>query len=310
MIAVFILYGILFLGFLASFICYRLVFHSPQKGQNDIYRPPDGEQYLQFRDDMLSEIETSAELLFQEVSIQSRDDLCLTAHYYHNNNAAPIAICFHGYRATGIRDFSGGVQILLKLGMNVLLVDERAQGCSEGHTITFGIKERYDCLDWINYVRKQYGEASLIMLYGISMGAATVLMAAGLSLPENVKGIVADSPYDTPKEIICKVCRDMGLPDRIIYPFISFGARLFGHVHLSDCDVISAVKKTIIPILILHGEDDRFVPCEMSREIQKANPEGITLYTFPGAGHGISYIVDKARYIRIVSHFIRSCNIS
>ena len=148
-----------------------------------------------------------------------------------------------------------------------------------------------------------------IVISGVSMGATTVLMAAGLGLPENVIGIIADCPYSSPKEIIMKVCSDMKLPARLMYPFVRLGAKLYGHFDLEAADAAEAVCHAKVPILLIHGEDDRFVPCSMSQKIferfKEANPDGnMLLETFPGAGHGISFMEDEVRYGRIIDKAI------
>lgn len=281
--------------------CCRVAFLSPDKIQNDIYNVPTEEQYLDQRDVMFEMIRSTAALPFQPVEITSYDGLRLAGRYYHRAEGAPLVICFHGYRGTAIRDFCGGARLALDQGYNVLLVDQRAHGNSQGHFITFGIRERRDCRSWVDWARERFGADTPMLLYGISMGGATVLMAAP-DLPENVRGIVADSPYSSPVDIIRKTCRDMGIPAAPATPFIHASARLFAVFSLSELTAAQAVQNTDIPIMIIHGEDDRFVPCSMSAEIAAANPR-IRRYTFPGGGHGISYMKDKARYHRLVEGF-------
>lgn len=286
-----------------SYITYRICFHSPQKGQNDIYNIPRGEQYERHRDHMVAMITETAAIPCEIVQIRSRDGLILKGRYYHRCDGASVAICFHGYRGTSIRDFSGGCQFSLEMGHNVLMVDQRAHSMSQGSTIGFGVMEQLDCHDWIDYIIGRCGKNVQIALHGISMGAATVLLAAGQPLPENVRCVMADSPYNHPKDIIRKVCRDMGYPPSLVYPFIALGAQLFGKLRLKDGDVVAAVSKARIPILIIHGEDDRLVPCHMSEIIQQSNPALVERHTFPHAGHGISYTEDKLRYQAILREF-------
>ena len=141
---------------------------------------------------------------FEEVTISSHDGLGLRGRYYHYADGAPLEIMCHGYKGNAIRDFCGNWAVAKKDGRNVLLIDQRCHGKSEGHTITFGILERRDVLGWINWANQRFGEIP-ILLSGVSMGAATVLMVSGMELPGNVKAVVADCPYDAPSNIIKKV---------------------------------------------------------------------------------------------------------
>ncbi|MBR6603111.1 MAG: alpha/beta hydrolase [Clostridia bacterium] len=265
---------------------------------------PKSEQYDAHREmtRLLSEEMKARE--WEKVHISSRDGVRLAAIYYHISDEAPLHIQFHGYRGTPYRDFCGGNKLAIDMGHNTLVVFQRAHLESEGHTISFGIKERFDCLDWINYAVDRFGEDKKIIISGLSMGAATVIMAAAEPLPRNVRGIIADCPYSSPKEIILKVCAGMGLPPLLCYPLIYCGALIFGGFKLTECDAVRGAKNAKIPILLLHGEDDDFVPLEMSRKIAEANPEMVRLHTFEGAGHGLSYMVSCERYTKITEDFI------
>ena len=219
-----------------------------------------------------------------------------------------LQIQFHGYRGTALRDFCGGNKLAREAGHNTLVVDQRAHGRSGGTVISFGILERRDCLAWARYAVSRFGAGTPVFLSGVSMGASTVLMASELALPSNIIGIIADCPYSSPEAIMRKVCRvDMHLPPALVLPFIRLGARLFGHFDIRESDAVRAVKNTGVPILLLHGEDDRFVPCEMSREICAACAGDITCVTFPDAGHGLSYIIDTEKYKNEVTRFIDRC---
>ena len=165
--------------------------------------------------------------------------------------------------------------------------------------MTFGVKEKFDVLSWVDYVIKRFGPETKIFLYGVSMGAATVLMASGLNLPANVKAIIADCPYALPTDIIKKETQDgMKLPYNLFKPAIFASAFIWGHFNLGDksSNCCEAVKKSKIPILIIHGEADGFVPCWMSRQIAEANTDLIQYETFPIADHGMSYMSDTVRY--------------
>jgi len=131
-------------------------------------------------------------------------------------------------------------------------------------------------------------------------------MAAGLPLPENVACIIADSPYSSPAAIIEKVCADKHYPVALCRPFIHFGAFLFGKFRLSASSAQASVRNARIPILLIHGEADHFVPCDMSLEIAANCASRVEVITFPDAGHGLSYISDPVRYERSVCNFLES----
>ena len=148
-------------------------------------------QYRPYKKEIMELLESALGLSYEHVTILSRDGIKLFGKYYHIHDNAPLVLMFHGYKSPlAERDFEGGIQICLESKYNYLLVDQRSQGKSEGKVITFGIRERYDCLDWIHYANKRFGSKKRIFLYGISIGAATVLMTSDLELPDNVAGIV------------------------------------------------------------------------------------------------------------------------
>ncbi|MBE6632887.1 MAG: alpha/beta hydrolase [Ruminococcaceae bacterium] len=290
-----------------SFITYRMAFYANTKSSEISRKLPNTDQYNEVRETMLSYIDDLSARPYERVCIRSDDGKRLWARYYHSANGAPLDIGFHGYKSHPVRDFCGGSRISFAMGHNLLLPEQRAHAESDGRTITFGILERLDCLAWVNYALERFGEETPICLYGVSMGAATVLMAGGEALPRNVRAIIADCPYSSPVSIIGKVCReDMRLPFGLLHPFLRLGARLYGGFRLDPkCGAVEAVKRGDVPILILHGEDDRFVPCEMSREIQRANPERVRLKTFAGAGHGLSYLKAPDAYEAEVREFLQ-----
>ena len=150
----------------------------------------------------------------------------------------------------------------------------------------------------------RFGPEQEIILCGISMGAATVTMAAGLPLPANVTSVLADCGYTSAKEIIQKVIAvDMKLPPKLAYPFVKLGAKVFGGFDLEENPPIAAVTKTRIPIIFIHGGSDAFVPCDMSRRCHEANRNMTRFVCIPGAGHGLSYLVDKETYLKVLREF-------
>lgn len=287
-----------------SLYTYRICFHVAKNHFEDPYEAVDQPQFVAVQKLMDRSTQIMESTQCEDVTISSHDGLTLHGRYYDIKQGAPLIIVFHGYRSPAVRDCAGAFSLGLKLGYNVLAVDQRAHGKSGGRVISFGIRERFDCHAWIEYANSRFGSNTPIVLSGISMGAATVLMAVSVELPNNVCGIMADCPYSSPSAIIRKVCREVGYPPAITYPFIWLGALLFGGFRLTQTDAVTAVKMARIPILLIHGEDDRFVPCEMCREIYQNCIDIAQLHTFPGAGHGLSYILDHERYEKICADFL------
>lgn len=282
---------------------YKLAFYY-EDPQASPYEYGEDDQILACREVLDSAIAGFEKVPWEDVSITSQDGLKLMARYYHVADNAPLEIQCHGYKGNATRDFCGAWQVAREMGHNVLLIDERCHGRSEGHTITFGILEKQDVRNWIRYANERFGRVPIV-LSGVSMGAATVLMAAGLELPENVKCVIADCPYDAPSNIIRKVLgQDMGMPVPVVYPLIRFGGMLYGKFNLNSDSPLEAVKRAKVPVLLIHGDDDRFVPYAMSCKIHAAAPEIVEFHTVPGAGHALNYAAAPENYCRILRDFM------
>ena len=293
-----------------AYFAFNTAFLMPQNRTEDVYKLPRSLQTEAGKYQMRELIDEMNQIPFEPVTIKSYDGLNLFGRYYHVQDNAPLQIQFHGYKSYGIRDFCGGNKLARERGHNTLIIDHRAHGMSDGRIITFGIKESRDCVSWAEYARDRFGENIPVFLAGISMGAASVLMASGHNLPKNVKGIIADCPFSKPADIIKFSSMDMSLPGivkALSVPFATLGARLFGGFGLNSNSAEEAVLKTRIPIMIIHGENDKVVPHEMSKKVYEANPSMVIWESFPEAGHGLSYIVDKERYKKLTNEFIDKC---
>lgn len=306
MIPVIIILSVLIIAALAGlFIAYHIAFFSPHRNADEIEMEP-------FLDDMdmfngiKEQAKKMSDVPCERVQTTSYDGLKLWGRYYHKSDEAPLCICFHGYRGSAVFDFGILGQFLMDEGYNLLLVDQRAHFRSGGHTITYGIRERRDVLSWIDYANKRFGSDMPIYLFGISMGATTVLMSAGLNLPDNVKMICADCPFNSPGDEIYYVIKRWYKLPKLLWAAIRVSALVYGHLILSkDITAANAVKNTKKPVLLIHGEADCFVPQEMSEEIRLANPGRVERFTFPDAVHGVSYCYDPERYIAILRDFIK-----
>ena len=290
---------------LAAYVCFRMAFYAPDRvpQPEDHISIPEGEIYEPFREQMESWIRQTRAMPKEELSITSFDGLTLYGKYYEYAPGAPIELMFHGYRGNAERDLSGGVHRCFRLGRSALIVDQRCSGKSGGNVISFGINEHRDCLKWIDRMLERFGPEVKIILTGISMGAATVMIASDKDLPDNVIGILADCGYSSAKEIMFEVIRKMGLPPKLCYPFVKLGAKLFGKFDLEEFSPVESLKHSKKPVIFFHGETDDFVPCDMSRKCYEACTSRKKLVTIPGAGHGLAFPVEPERYLKEAGAF-------
>lgn len=260
--------------------------------------------YGKFFENIVSAHQWLLEHMAEDVYIKSFDGLKLHGLWVHAPNARGTVLFAHGYRSTLLVDFGLAFEIYYKYGMNLLIPDQRSHGKSEGKYITFGIKESKDMLDWIKFHNQKYGECPII-LSGLSMGASTMMYLADRELPSNVKGIIADCGFTSPKEILASVFRKViRLPAAPTLFFTDLVARLVAGFSITERDTRKILKKNRLPIIMVHGMDDDFVPCSMTEEAYAVCSGPKQLLLVDGADHGVSFLVEKKRYTAMVLKFL------
>ncbi|MCM1173846.1 MAG: alpha/beta hydrolase [Blautia sp.] len=242
----------------------------------------------------------------RDVYVTSFDGLKLHATYFPalDKKRDKAVICFHGYTGEGLSNHVAIAGYFLKHGYSILLPDARAHGGSEGEYIGFGCLDRKDALVWIDWLIQEGGKDIQIMLHGTSMGGATVLMASGLELPANVKGIVSDCGFTSPKEVFTHVLNHRyHLP---AFPAIQgadlLNKRLAGY-GMDECNAKYEVRKAKVPILFIHGSADTFVPCSMCCEIYENCRSPKRKLIIEGAAHAESYYKNMERYEKELDAF-------
>ena len=242
----------------------------------------------------------------ETLTMQSYDGLKLYAYYLPHENARGTLVLMHGFHSSNLNDFSCVFRYLYELGFNLLAPDQRSMNRSEGKYITFGVRERFDCRDWIEFINSRPEVACRpIILDGISMGCATVLMALGLRLPENVAGAIADCGYTTPKAIFTHVLKHhYHLP---AFPFIPMSAvvtKLIAGFGIDECSTLDAMRKNRLPVLFVHGTADELVPSYMSVQNYEACVSEKTLFLAEGAAHGMSYLIKREECEKLLEDFL------
>lgn len=237
--------------------------------------------------------------------LMSADGLRLHATWFPQGECKRVVICFHGYTSQGMKDYLGLSGYYLKKGYSMLLVDERAHGESEGKYIGFGCLDRLDALKWINWVLRKCGEDVEILLHGTSMGGATVLMMSSLELPEQVKGIVSDCAFTSPKEVFSHVLKSMyHLPAFPVMNISNFLNKRFAGYGLDECNAAREVKKAKVPILFIHGSGDTFVPYSMCETMYENCASSKKKLIIEGAAHAECYYKDTDAYENALTEFI------
>lgn len=237
----------------------------------------------------------------EETYIQSEDNLKL--HGYFIQQDSPVyMIMVHGYRGDGASIISP-IKKMKKQGYNLLIPDLRGHGLSDGDYIGMGWDDRLDILAWIDYILDRDQDASII-LYGVSMGGATVLNVSGETLPHQVKAIIEDCGYTSVWDIFKAHIDFDDLTSDVALHMASFATKLRAGYYLEDVKPIEQVKKSKTPTLFIHGGADNFVPAEMADELYNAATCPKEKIIIKGAGHANSCSVDSTLYYQSIFKFV------
>jgi len=215
----------------------------------------------------------------EPLSAYAYDGTELRGVLLNTENAKGTVIAFHGHHSSRQKDFGRELGFLRGLGYNVLLCDERAHGESRGAITTLGIRERRDVCSWVTTAEQLFGEKHAVFLLGSDMGAAASLMAAGEELGKGVRGIIAESAYSDARDRLSALGNMAGM-------LAELGIQAFGRFRLAEKTAEDAVRKSEIPVLLIHGRDDALIPLERAEELFEACKGGKKLIVIDGAGHG------------------------
>lgn len=242
----------------------------------------------------------------EHITIKSGDNLILHGDYLKSEESKGVVISLHGYTSKG-HDNCATAKFFHDIGYDCLLVDNRAHGKSEGDYVGFGILDRFDCLEWIKYINNKFDSKKDIILYGVSMGASTVVMTAGFKeIPENVKAVISDCAFTSPYDVFAHILkRDYHLPEFPVMNINDMICRKKAGYGFRDYSTIDAVSVTKIPILLIHGKEDDFVPTYMSEKNYNScnSPKDILLVD--NAAHGASYYENPEAYENKITEFLK-----
>ncbi|MBW1604860.1 alpha/beta hydrolase [Lactobacillus sp. Sy-1] len=215
-------------------------------------------------------------------------------------------IIAHGYNGTR-ETMSGYAKMYYDMGFNILLPDDRGHGESAGKYVSFGWLDQKDYQSWIEKLIERVGPDCRILLFGVSMGAGIVSMLSGSKLPPQVEAIIADCGYSSvPEELKYLLKYRYNLPE---YPFealvSSINKRRLGY-YLNDASTTKQLSKNHLPILIIHGSEDTYVPTFMAYENYRASDSPKQLWIVKGAKHAESFWKKPVEYRKRVSDFLKT----
>lgn len=244
---------------------------------------------------------------FERLTLTSRDGLKLSGYYLPASKPTDkLVILTHGYLGNAKQMGLFGQHYYSDLDYNIFMPDARGHGKSEGDYYGFGWPDRLDLIDWTQLLVKKLGPDTQVAYHGLSMGAATVLMASGEEeLPHQVKAIIADSPYESVYQLFAyQMNRMFHLPAFPLLDSTSVLTKIRAGYSFREASALKEVKKTTVPILYIHGESDTFVPTELTKNLYQHTSSDAELLIVPNANHGESIALDEDKYKMTVDQFL------
>ena len=286
---------------------YAFMRGSTRRDRTELFRAstvvPSGR--YKFRDQMQQGVDWYEKQPKTELQITSRDGLSLTAELLEAENPIGLIVAVHGFRSWPAREFAKVAQHLYEEGYTVLYPYMRAHRKSEGKYITFGVKERYDIAAWAKLLSAKHPDLPLF-LYGQSMGGATVIMATGLDLPQQTRGIIADSAFHSPRDVIATaLVNAYKMPVFPMLPAMDLWARIIAGYSLTDTTCQDALDKTDLPFLFIHGRLDELVPYDMGYQNYVECHSEKEMLTVDDAAHCACCYVEPDRYISYLDGFLK-----
>lgn len=234
----------------------------------------------------------------QNCYMKSMDGLLLHGLYLPAENAKRFVLLSHGYRGSSFGDFAYIARFLHENKCNLLFIDQRCCGESEGDYITFGAREQYDVQGWAYYIAKRNKNKLPIYLYGESMGAAAVLMASGHKLPAEVRGLIADCGFQSMKGQLQDMADNwfhLKHIELLLFREDLFCGLLSGF-RMKEADTAKAMRTNKRPVLFFHGLEDTYVDPKNSKYNYSLCRAAKELVLIPGARHLCSAYVNPELY--------------
>lgn len=242
---------------------------------------------------------------FEQMHLRSQDGILLAGYYYVNpSRLHKTAVLIHGHSSNGFEGYASVGLKYIRHGYNVLLMDNRACGNSEGKWCTFGLMERRDTLQWVKYIAKENPDDAIV-IHGTSLGGATACMLSEMDLPKQVRCIVSDCAFANIRtQLEYAIGKTMHAPYQLVIHQTLWWFTHETGLSVDEASPLEAVKHAKVPMLFIHGEADRYVPVKNADMLYEACRNEKQLLKIPGAGHAASHYIGREKYEEALFAFL------
>ena len=253
------------------------------------------EDYYLRRDSAAEAMRAGRSLLFE---ISSDRGEKLSGHYYPcgEGKSRRLAFLVHGYRSEHAENGGVFMELYHSRGFDIFAPDNTASGSSGGRVFGYDVFESEDCLKWLDFLQKELGETESV-LHGFSLGGATVMKMSD-RLPDCVKFVIEDSGYTDARELIRAKAG-------ILSGLLVLLHRVFHRCDLRKSAVEDNLRRSRVPFLVVHGEEDRTVPFSMAHKVYECCPGDKDFLFSPGVGHIETVHYNREAYESKIDAFIK-----
>lgn len=286
---------------------FVVLYATTRRDRTELFKPstvaPSGR--LKFRSSVEEGVKWFEAQPFEKLTMLSDDGFKLTGLLLSPADPKACMVALHGFRSWPAREFAGVSKLLFDNGIAVLYPYQRSHRDSEGKYITFGVKEKRDCSEWSRLLSGKYPDLPLF-LYGQSMGGSTVLMTGAVDMPARLKGVIADSAYDCPADIIMDLFkRSYHVPAYPLIWFVDLWTVILGRYELFSHKASRSMRSDL-SYLFIHGDQDELVPMHMGvRNYEHCPSVRKKLLTVKDAGHCACCYQQKEEYDSALINFIQ-----
>ncbi len=311
-LSVLISLAIMFLIYiLISFFCFKKIFSrekNSEKSEENFYKFLHRHGYRNLEEKIKNNKKNFENIDYKEVDVLSIDNYRLCGRLYLNGSTftgRSVILC-HGLKRSGETDFGTAFKMYREMNYNILVIDQRAHGGSEGNYSSMGIMESYDIVEWCKWLEMGFGTENDIIIHGVDMGAfAAVASGVNPEMPQNVKGIIADSIYPLIRSAVYEgVKLNLSFLAKPVVAFINVFFKNHVGFDMRDLSLYTVAKSEKIPVLFIHSETDSVSPLSNVESVMKRVPVKAQMITVKEAPHSACFASEENLCADAVKNFI------